>query len=105
MKKKNYTIKLISLNYKVLNCYRAFLINYLQKFSDVTVSSIFLPVKQKKVSLLKSPHVNKKAFEHFQFTKYTLIIKISFTFSLQNLLNQAFVNKPQTIKMTLLKNF
>jgi ribosomal protein S10 len=105
MRKKNYTIKLISLNYKVLHCYRAFLINYLQKLSGVTISSIYLPVKQKKLSLLKSPHVNKKAFEHFQFTKYTLIIKISFTFFLRNLLNQALVNKPQTIKMALLKNF
>ena len=105
MKKKNYTIKLISLNYKILNCYRIFLINYLQKLSSVTISSTFLPKKKKKISLLKSPHVHKKAFEHFQFTKHSLIINVTLSLSMYKFLNQAFLNKPQTVKIILLKNF
>lgn len=41
------------------------------------ISFQFLKKKKKQFVFLKSPHVNKKAKEHFCFFKYSLIFKIN----------------------------
>jgi len=38
-----------------------------------------LPTKRKRFALIRSPHVNKKSKEHFQFVKYRRLFIISFT--------------------------
>ena len=38
--------------------------------SQARVKSLSLPKKTKKIVVLKSPHVNKKAKEHFSLTQY-----------------------------------
>jgi len=55
-------IKLISTNSQIKKIY----IQYLKKYLPVKTSIINLPTKKSRISLLKSPHVNKKAQEQFE---------------------------------------
>jgi ribosomal protein S10 len=57
--------------------YITFLKQFLNKIQGLNFNSIkffFLPVKQKKFTVLKSPHVYKKAREQFEIKLYTLLI-------------------------------
>jgi small subunit ribosomal protein S10 len=44
---------------------------------EVVSGPVFLPVKKRKYCLLRSPHVNKKSREHFEFKSYTCFIDIN----------------------------
>jgi ribosomal protein S10 len=67
--KKQIILTLSSINLKTINLYNLFLKKILTKlFIEFTVVS--LPIKKRKISLLKSPHVYKKAWEHFEIKKY-----------------------------------
>jgi small subunit ribosomal protein S10 len=58
-----------------------------------------IPPRKKLITLLKSPHVNKKAREQFHFTSYKIVlyIKVPLTTKLLKLL---LLNKPKFIKVT-----
>jgi ribosomal protein S10 len=43
-----------------------------------TIRVILLPNKIKRFTLLKSPHVNKKSKEHFQYLRYQRLYYITF---------------------------
>lgn len=61
-----------------------------------------LPTTFKRISLLKSPHVHKKAFEQFELRKY----KNLFTLKLgkdQNYFYSFIINKPKTVNVKLQK--
>lgn len=64
-----------------------------------TFKSISLPKKKKKFTLLKSPHVNKKSKEHFQFLKYQRIYYI--TFISTSLLKETLLLLPNDINTKL----
>lgn len=90
------TIK--SLDKVTLNLYTIFLIKMLNKLSFVKYSYKRLPVRKKRITLLKSPHVNKKAMDQFEIR----IQKVHFV--IKNLNSLAFVkqlmfNKPKHIKI------
>lgn len=95
---KKIKITLTSSNKKTLYFYNLFLKKLFNKF-NIKYNSISLPVTTKKISLLKSPHVYKKAWEHFKVSKY----KISFFLSNSNLTNtQIFLflkNKVKNINL------
>lgn len=59
-----------------------------------------LPNKKKFITLLKSPHVNKKAREQFEHITYQkmISIKLNFNFKLIKILT---LNKPKNIKLKL----
>lgn len=61
----------------------------LAKIKNLKFSSISLPMKRKKLTILKSPHVNKKAKEQFEVRLYNgLVLFQSHTFErdfIQNL--------------------
>jgi len=85
---------------KTLNAY----IVYLKKiFSDLNVffSIYYLPLKEKKITVLKSPHVFKKAKEQFKFSTYKCVIAIEGNelYNHKNKLFLAFLNKPKTINV------
>lgn len=46
----------------------------LAKTENLQFSSISLPMKRKKLTLLKSPHVNKKAKEQFEVRLYNALV-------------------------------
>lgn len=94
-------MKFICLNIKYIQLYLCFVTKILKKLK-ISYKIVNLPKNKKKLSLLKSPHVYKKAFEQFQFSSYktNLLIKTS-NF---DLLKFIVLNKPKflTIKTTIL---
>jgi ribosomal protein S10 len=96
--------------------YKHFLKTLLTKFKSfllktdtkLVINFINLPNKLNKISLLKSPHVNKKAFEQFQLKTYKSIVTLKtdkdskhiFNSLLgQKILKSIFINKPKNIKL------
>jgi ribosomal protein S10 len=88
-----------STNSKYLQYYEIFFKKILIKF-DINFKIIKLPIKICRITLLTSPHVNKKAQEHFCSKKYKLIFYID-NFSFNNnlkLLLLILKNKIKNIK-------
>jgi ribosomal protein S10 len=68
----NYKLKVSKPNLQSL-----FIFEKLIKTFTPTLKIIFLPKKKKRFVLLKSPHVNKKSKEHFQFLRYQRLYYIN----------------------------
>ena len=69
-------------------------------------SRVNLPKKTKRICLLKSPHVNKKALEHFEMTRYKMLIDVKLTNNNNASLSAIkflIMNKPQFMKVCLKK--
>lgn len=101
-------IKIKSLKQKNLKIYTSYLKNLLLKlhlkFLNISYNFYTLPTFQRSISLLKSPHVYKKAQEQFQFKKYSLIIKIKANNSfLAKFLYYLISNKPAYIMICINK--
>lgn len=70
----NYLLlKANSFDSKTLNLFFFFLLNLFKKYY-LQISIISLKKKKKKITLLKSPHVHKKAREQFQLIKFSFLI-------------------------------
>lgn len=50
-------------------------------FSIGSFSFIYLPKKKKKITILKAPHVHKKAKEHFEIVTYKRLLILSADFT------------------------
>lgn len=95
---KNIIIK-SSCNY-TLTTYRYFLENIFKKM-QIKFSIVSLPISERKITLLKSPHVNKKSKEQFQIKTYKFLVileELSY-----NLLFRGFqyfiLNKPKNLSI------
>lgn len=73
---------------------------YFQKL-NINYSLLYLPVSKKRITLLKSPHVNKKAKEHFEVNTYKIQITLHSFFEIF-LLKSLLVNRPKSIKLKLI---
>lgn len=98
----NYQLKLKSLNNKILKFYLNFLTKICKKL-NINYSLIMLPSKTKKITVLKSPHVFKKAREQFQIKYFNAACTIKAQAFSPELLKFLYLNKPSTIKITLRK--
>lgn len=99
--------------------YKQFLKILLTKFKSalltnnkkLLVNFINLPNKKNRISLLKSPHVNKKAFEQFELKTYKSIIVLKNIENIfnsvlgQRILKSIFMNKPKNVKLFFKYNF
>ena len=99
MKNINYQISLKALipNYVLYT-------NYIKKILEkakIQYKFFNLPIKNKKITLLKSPHVNKKAREQFEIKKYKSLIQIKEAKMDENLFKLILLNKPKYIKLNL----
>lgn len=97
-----FQLKIKSANKKSLKLYISFLRLIFLKL-NIFFTIIILPKKIKKVILLKSPHVYKKAWEQFQIIRYTSC----FFFNSQippKLLKFFLVNKPKNIRISIKKS-
>ena len=63
--------------------------------------SINLPIKTKKITLLKSPHVNKKAREQFETNVFKIIIILEINTKTEKALKLLILNKPKFIKINM----
>ena len=92
-------IRINSFKSNNLNIYIKFL-EELLKMSKICYSKISLPTRIKRITILKSPHVFKKAREQFELKihkKNIIIKKIENLNFLKNLL----INKPKFINITI----
>jgi small subunit ribosomal protein S10 len=92
-------INLKSLNKESLHLYKTFLIKILEKIS-IDYKTFDLPTKRKRITLLKSPHVNKSAREQFELKAYKSVIYISNKISSEKI-KFIIINKPKTIKVNI----
>lgn len=90
-------IKLIATNSIILNIY----INFLKKHLN-DISLVKLPTFKRRISLLKSTHVNKKAQEQFEKQIFKALITVKSPLNSVPL-KYLLINKPTGIKLKLLR--
>lgn len=96
-----FKIKIKSTNKDLLGLYSIFIQKVLNTF-NIKYSRINL--KKKKIyTLLKSPHVYKKAREQFEIKTYKQVIDIYFNIKPTHL-KFLILNKPKAIKLAIKKN-
>lgn len=93
-----YTIILTSSSRKSLNIYLRYLEIVFNKWS-LNSSVFFLPTTIKKIHLLKSPHVYKKAKEHFEIRTYRRKVTFKSPDEIEKL-KFLLSNKPKSIQLT-----
>lgn len=96
-----FHLKIKSVSKKSLKFYILILKSILYRL-NINFSLVILPKKIKKIILLKSPHVNKKAWEQFQLITYTFCFFFKSPISV-NLLKFFTINKPKNIKISIKK--
>lgn len=94
-----YQIKIKSLNKKSLNLYKNFLLIILKKI-NTQYSLINLPCKKSRVTLLKSPHVNKSAREQFEIKYYSTLLHLETGLN-NKMLKLLLINKPKTASISI----
>jgi small subunit ribosomal protein S10 len=94
-------IKLKSLNKESIKFYKTFITKIFNSL-HISFKCIDLPNKKKRLTLLKSPHVNKSAREQFEVTTYKTLILIKDKISI-NQLKLIVLNKPKTVKINIKK--
>ena len=97
-----YQLKIKSLNKKAINLY----LHTLQKMFNtlnLNYTIVNLPITKKRITLLKSPHVNKSAREQFEIKTYQVIISFKTTFNTK-LLNILTLNKPKVLTLSIKNN-
>lgn len=90
-------IKVKSLDQNSLVIYKNFLESTLSRLV-VAYKVCNIPAAIKRITLLKSPHVNKKSREQFQHTKYKVFFKVESNLSMK-ILKYIISNKPNTVKV------
>lgn len=99
--KNSLQLKIYSIDKTLLNIYLKFLKNIFKKL-NLYYTSTNLPLKVKKITLLKSSHVHKKAREQFEIKT----VKKLFTIKGLNIFKYVpflFLNKPKFIKIKIKK--
>ena len=96
-----FQIKINSIHKQTLTLYITFLQKLFQK-ANIGYTTVCLPTTIKRITLLKSPHVHKRAREQFQLLTYKKILSIK-SFIHSSLLEFLILNKPKTIKIKILK--
>jgi ribosomal protein S10 len=100
--KENFTkisLKATSLNFSTLFLYSILLRKTLKKF-NIEYSFIFLPKIKSKITVLKSPHVNKKAREQFEFVKHSFLLSLHIS-NLNTFYLFLIKNKPKIVDLSL----
>ena len=95
-------LKIKSVDQNSLIIYKNFLEDVLFKLLiEYKVSNV--PATKKRITLLKSPHVNKKSREQFQHTRYKVFFKIKNSLDIRAI-KYIISNKPKTVKVTLIRD-
>ena len=90
-------LNLKSLNKNLLKIY-CFYLKKIFSFLRINYSILYLPRKNSRITLIKSPHINKKAREQFEIQSYSLHFKIACNFDIF-LLRLILLNKPSIIQL------
>lgn len=92
-------LKIKSIDQKSLKIY-LIKIKKILKIIGISYNLFKLPIKKKRITLLKSPHVNKTAREQFEIKTYKVVIQLlnGEKFKILKLLS---LNKPKTVVITI----
>jgi small subunit ribosomal protein S10 len=93
------TIQLSSVNQKIITFYLSYLINIFKKL-NLLFKLNALPLKKKRITLLRSPHVFKKSREQFEVIKYKYVLTVFNKLSIKHL-KILLATKPYSINMCL----
>ena len=95
------TILLLKSSNKRSIIFYTIFLQYIFKRLNKKCNLVYLPKKIKKITLLKSPHIYKKAREQFQSITYkrNLIFDINILENKLSFIKLLTVNKPANIKM------
>lgn len=93
-------IKIKSINQKSLNIYLIAIQKILQVL-NISYKIFNLPIKYKRITLLKSPHVNKTSREQFELKTYQTLLQI-IHFNKFKIFKILSLNKPKTITLKIL---
>ena len=93
-----YQLKIKSLNKGSFFLYKEFLKLILNK-TNINFKIFNLPLKKKRITLLKSPHVNKSAREQFEIKYFKTILQITNEID-SNILKLLLTNKPKTVSVS-----
>ncbi len=96
---QKFHIKYKSTNKEILKHYQSFLSNILKQ-NKILFICFNIPTSKKRIILLKSPHVYKKAKEHFENRTFSFVLYLSTT--IKNL-KYLFLNKPKAIRLLIKK--
>lgn len=93
-------LEIKSVNKEIICQYQRFLIKFL-KLQNIKFSYFVMPIKRKRITLLKSIHINKKAQSQFELKKYKLIVNIFIdSFRIKTIKN-ILLNTPKLISIKL----
>lgn len=92
-------IQIRSLDRNSLMIYKSFLGSVLSKLL-ITYNVSNIPTTTKRITLLKSPHVNKKSREQFQHSRYKAFFKVKNDLSMK-VIKYIISNKPKTVQIVL----
>ena len=95
-------LKIRSVDQNSLIIYKKFLEDILFKLL-ITYKVSNIPSTKKRITLLKSPHVNKKSREQFEHTRYKVFFKIKNSLDLRAI-KYIISNKPKTVKVVLIQD-
>ena len=89
------SIILKSFNSKLLQFYVSLLINFFKSKGSALIKVVFLTVKKKKWSVIKSPHVHSKSKDQFEMRVYSRLLiinslNINNLFYLESILKKGF---------------
>jgi ribosomal protein S10 len=94
-----YKIIISSSSQNSIELYIQFLTLVLNKL-NVFYSVFAFPMGVKKIALLKSPHVYKKAKEHFELRSYKFVVSFDSCINSQTL-KILLINKPKSVTLKL----
>ena len=94
-----YQLKIKSLNKDAIQLYLKTLKKLFNKF-ELNYTQFRLPTTRKRITLLKSPHVNKSAREQFEIKHYTTTIQIN-SFFKKKKLHCLLLNKPKIVTVSI----
>jgi len=97
MKKKSLHLNLRSVNSNCFHVYIKFIERLLVKL-NLNFTLFNLPTTKKRITLLKSPFVNKRAREQFEIKFYKAIIRVHKDVNVSTL-NFLLMNKPSTVQL------
>lgn len=75
-KQQKIRIKLCAYDHKILDLSCNKIIDIIKQLSDETYSLVPLPTKKRVFCVLRSPHVNKDAREHFELRTHQRLLDI-----------------------------
>jgi ribosomal protein S10 len=102
MEKKNTVQLTLQSRENNMDSYITFL-KKIFKSIGINFKIVNLPKKRKRITLLKSPHVNKKAWEQFETFRFKKIIRLPHNVLRRDLMKILLINKPKFIELSLRK--